>query len=82
MRRLAAQESERTAKDIMDPIPTIRTEAPLAEAAALIVKGRGNIVAVLDAHDKIAGILTTWDVTRAVAEGRHDDRLDAIMSRR
>jgi glutamate dehydrogenase (NAD(P)+) len=81
VRRLAAKESERTAKDIMDPMPTIRTEASLAEAAALIVQGRGNIVAVLDAAEKIAGVLTTWDVTRAVAEGRHDGRLEAIMTR-
>jgi glutamate dehydrogenase (NAD(P)+) len=82
VRRLAARESERTAKDIMDPIPTVRIQASLAQAAALIVQGRGNIVAVLDAAEKIAGVLTTWDVTRAVAEGRQGGSLEAIMTRR
>jgi glutamate dehydrogenase (NAD(P)+) len=81
LRRLAGRESERTAKDIMEPIPTVRMDAPLAEAAGLIVQGRGNMVAVLDPEDRIAGVLTTWDVTRAVAEGASAGSLEAVMSR-
>ncbi|MCU0585350.1 MAG: CBS domain-containing protein, partial [Desulfobacterales bacterium] len=82
LRRLAARESERTAKDIMETIPTIRVDASLAEAAALIVRGRGNIIAVLDPQERIAGVLTTWDITRAVAEGDSAGSLEAIMTRR
>jgi glutamate dehydrogenase (NAD(P)+) len=81
VRRLAARESERTAKDIMEPMPTVRIDAPLNEVAALIVQGRGNIIAVLGPDDRIAGVLTTWDVTRAVAQGACEGSLEAIISR-
>ena len=81
VRRLAARESERTAKDIMEPMPTVRIDTPLTEVAALIVQGRGNIIAVLGLDDRIAGVLTTWDVTRAVAEGACEGSLAAIMTR-
>jgi glutamate dehydrogenase (NAD(P)+) len=81
VRRLAATESERTAKDIMEPMPTVRIDTPLTEVAALIVQGRGNIIAVLGRDDRIAGVLTTWDVTRAVAEAACEGSLEAIISR-
>jgi glutamate dehydrogenase (NAD(P)+) len=81
VRRLASKESERTAKDIMDPMPTVAIDAPLTAVAALIVQGRGNIIAVLGPDDRIVGVLTTWDVTRAVAEGACEGRLETIMSR-
>ncbi len=80
LRRLAACESERTAKDIMEPIPTIGVGSSLTAAAALIVQGRGNIVAVLDPQGKLAGVLTTWDITRAVAEGASAGNLEAVMT--
>jgi glutamate dehydrogenase (NAD(P)+) len=82
VRRLAARESERTAKDIMEPMPTVRIDTPLTEVAALIVQGRGNIIAVIGPDEKVAGVLTTWDVTRAVAEGACEGSLEAIMTRR
>jgi glutamate dehydrogenase (NAD(P)+) len=47
VRRLAAKESERTAKDIMEPMPTVWIDTPVTEVAALLVQGRGNIIAVL-----------------------------------
>jgi CBS domain-containing protein len=59
----------------------VRIDTPLTEVAALIVQGRGNIIAVLGPDDRIAGVLTTWDVTRAVARGACEGSLEAIMSR-
>ena len=47
----------------------------------MIVQGRGNIIAVLGRDDRIAGVLTTWDVTRAVAEAACEGSLEAIISR-
>jgi glutamate dehydrogenase (NAD(P)+) len=81
IQRLTSKESERSAKDIMEPMPTIRVDNPLTEAAAMIVQGRGNIIAVLDADEKIAGVLTTWDIARAVAEGTCEGSLEKIMTR-
>jgi homoserine O-acetyltransferase len=65
----------------MEPMPTVQIDTPLTEVAALIVQGRGNIIAVLGPDEKIAGVLTTWDVTRAVAENACEGSLEAIMSR-
>jgi glutamate dehydrogenase (NAD(P)+) len=82
VRRLAERESERTAKDIMEPMPMVRVDTPLTQVAALIVQGRGNIIAVLGGEERIAGVVTTWDITRAVAEGTCEGSLEAIMTKR
>jgi len=82
VRRLAEKESERTAKDIMEPMPMVRIDTPLTQVAALIVQGRGNIIAVLGADERLVGVLTTWDITRAVAEGTCEGSLEAIMTQR
>ncbi|MBI5580523.1 MAG: CBS domain-containing protein [Deltaproteobacteria bacterium] len=82
VRRLAARESERTAKDVMEPIPAVRIDALLPEAAGLIVQSRSNIIAVLDPDGRIAGVVTTWDITRAIAEGICEGSLDKIMTRK
>jgi homoserine O-acetyltransferase len=66
----------------MEPMPTVRSDTPLTEVAALIVQGRGNIIAVLGADERIAGVLTTWDIARAVAEGSCEGSLEAIMTKR
>jgi glutamate dehydrogenase (NAD(P)+) len=80
--RLSERESERTARDILDPIPTVREDAPLEEAAALLVGSRSNIIAVLGPDRTLTGVVTTWDVTRAVAEGLGSTGVAAVMTRR
>lgn len=82
LNRLAAKEKERTAKDIMEPMPTIGTQATLAEAAAMIVESQSNIVAALSLDGRLAGVVTTWDITRATAEGGVEDRVEKIMTRK
>jgi glutamate dehydrogenase (NAD(P)+) len=82
VRRLAEKEGERTAKDIMEPMPMVRLNTPLTQVAALIVQGRGNIVAVLGDDERLVGVVTTWDITRAVAEGTCEGSLEAIMTKR
>ncbi len=80
--RLTAKEKERTAIDIMEPIPTVGIQAALADAAALIVESESNIIAVLTPEGKLAGVLTTWDITRATAEGVGEGSVEKIMSRK
>jgi glutamate dehydrogenase (NAD(P)+) len=82
LNRLTAKEKERTAEDIMEPMPTIGTQATLADAAALIVESQSNIVAVLSQDHKLAGILTTWDITRATAESICEDSVERIMTKK
>jgi glutamate dehydrogenase (NAD(P)+) len=81
LRRLADKESRRTAESIMEPMPTVGLDTGLQEAAEVIVKSRRNIVGVLDTDDKLAGVVTTWDITRATAQGVCDESVAAIMTR-
>ncbi len=74
LQRLAEKESKRTAKDMMEPMPTHRHHAGLQDAAELIVETQSSIIAVLSTDGKLAGVLTTWDITRAVAEGVCDQK--------
>jgi glutamate dehydrogenase (NAD(P)+) len=82
LNRLTTKEKERTAKDIMEPMPTVGINATLAEAAALIVETQTNIVAVLSRDDRLAGVVTTWDITRAAAEGVSEGTVEKIMTRK
>ena len=80
LRRLSAKESERTAADIMIPIPTIKVGRKLQEAAALMVEKGNNFIAILSPEEKIAGVLTAWDITRAIAGGMSDIEVEKIMT--
>ncbi len=80
--RLAAKERQRTAKDIMAPIPTISFEDKLEAAAKMIVGSQSNIVAVLSKDDKLVGVLTAWDITQAVAENVCEQTVETIMTRK
>jgi glutamate dehydrogenase (NAD(P)+) len=82
LNRLTAKEKERTAKDIMEPMPTVGIQATLADAAALIVRSQSHIVGVLSLDGKLAGVITTWDITRAAAEGGVEDKVEKIMTRK
>jgi homoserine O-acetyltransferase len=82
LNRLTTKEKERTAKDIMEPMPTVGIKASLAKAAAQIVESRSNIVAVLSRDGKLAGVITTWDITRAAAEGVSEGSVEKIMTRK
>ncbi len=80
IQRLTAKESELTANDIMVPIPTIDVNSILKEAAALIISKNRGIIAVLS-ENKLVGVVTDWDVTKATAKGVMNVKLDKIMTK-
>ncbi|MFX0037829.1 MAG: Glu/Leu/Phe/Val dehydrogenase dimerization domain-containing protein [Promethearchaeota archaeon] len=80
LQRLTAKERECTAKDIMIPIPTIDVNSTIQEAASLIIHEVSDIIAVLS-EDKLVGVVTDWDITKAIAEGNMDANLDKIMTK-
>ena len=56
--------------DVMHPAVTcLEGEAIKAIAERIVTKSVNHIV-VLDASGKLRGIVTSWDVTRAMAEGK------------
>ncbi|MFX1389618.1 MAG: Glu/Leu/Phe/Val dehydrogenase dimerization domain-containing protein [Promethearchaeota archaeon] len=79
LRRLTAKERERTAKDIMIPIPTIDIKSTLQDAASMIIKEESDIITVLSGG-KLVGVVTDWDITKAIAEGNINATLDKIMT--
>ena len=82
LQRLNAKESERTAKEIMIPIPTIPISATVQEVAAVLVKEQMSIAAVLSLENRIAGVVTTWDITEATADGICNVSIEHIMTRK
>jgi glutamate dehydrogenase (NAD(P)+) len=80
LQRLTAKERERTAKDIMIPIPATDVNSTIQEAASLIIEEVSDIIAVLS-EDKLVGVVTVWDITKAIAEGNIDATLDKIMTK-
>ena len=80
LQRLTAKESERTAKDIMIPIPTIDVNSNIQEASTLIIEKNSSIIAVLS-EDKLVGVVTVWDITKSNADEVGDVNLDKIMTK-
>ncbi len=82
IRRIAARESDRTAADIMDPIPTITAVCAVKEAAALMVEAVSSILAVVSPEGGLVGVVTEWDITQATAQDAPNDTpLTEIMTR-
>ncbi|OGT27815.1 MAG: glutamate dehydrogenase [Gammaproteobacteria bacterium RBG_16_66_13] len=81
VRRIASREGDRTASEILEPIPVITTTRSVQEAAAALVESGSPILAVVD-DSGLAGVITEWDITRATAQsGRPAACLTEIMSR-
>lgn len=81
IRRVAQRESDRTAAEIMIPIPTIQQNCSVSEAAARLVEAGSPILAVLSAQGELAGVVTEWDITRSMGQGSSGEQpLAQIMS--
>jgi glutamate dehydrogenase/leucine dehydrogenase/CBS domain-containing protein len=82
VQRLTAKERARTAKDIMVSMKTIDINSSVQAAAALITDGFNNIISVLSPQGKLAGVVTSWDITHAVSKGVCEEQsLERIMTR-
>ncbi len=82
LQRLTAKESARTARDIMIPMKTVNIDGSVQEAAAIITDGLNNMIAVVSDEDKLCGVVTAWDIARAVADGVCEElHLKTIMTR-
>jgi glutamate dehydrogenase (NAD(P)+) len=81
VRRIAVREMDRCARDIMGPIQTITAEAAVGEAARELLEGNGSLLAVVGRRGELRGVVTDWDINRAMAQGRAPDSpLAEIMS--
>ena len=82
IRRMASRETDRTAADVLEPVPLVAASSTIEEAAQLLVDCGCPILAVVDADRALAGVVTDWDIVRATAEkASRETPLEAIMTR-
>jgi glutamate dehydrogenase/leucine dehydrogenase/CBS domain-containing protein len=67
VQRIASMEKSRTARDIMEEAPTISVDQRITDAAKLLVDAHVSIVNVVSEKGKLIGIVTNWDITKAMA---------------
>jgi len=70
-------------KDVMigeEEVITIKEDATIEEAANVIMKGQFTHLPVISDGEKLVGIVTAWDISKAVAKKYR--RLEEIMTRR
>ncbi len=67
VQRIASMEKSRKARDIMANAPTIEVDKSITDAANLLVNTAVSIVNVVSEKGKLIGIVTNWDITRAMA---------------
>ncbi|MDD9301189.1 MAG: CBS domain-containing protein [Desulfobacter sp.] len=65
--RIAAKEKSKTARDVMERVPGISLDKSIADAANLLLASQGSMVTVVSQKGKLIGIVTHWDITRAMA---------------
>jgi glutamate dehydrogenase (NAD(P)+) len=83
VQRIAARESDRTAAEIMESIPTISMKSTVKQAAASLIDGNSPILAVVSAKDELVGVVTGWDITRATSIGSPDTLpLEKVMTQK
>ena len=80
--RITSSERDRTAGEIMEPMQTIQIDKSVREAAARLVEANCQILAVVSESGDLVGVITDWDITRAMSMGYPDDQpVEKIMSR-
>ncbi len=63
--------SKITVKDIMHtPVTTVRNDAPMIEAAQLMLDKKISGLPVLDAYDNVVGIVTESDIFRMIVQSQ------------
>jgi uncharacterized protein (DUF39 family)/CBS domain-containing protein len=68
--------------DVMSrDVVTVREDIDVGEAAHLIVNGSFDHLAVVSGDGRLMGIITAWDISKAVASGKAS-RISEIMTRR
>ena len=65
---------------IIRDVKTIRDSASIAEAAKLIMETQTTHIPVLSSDGQLAGIVTAWDISAAVA--KRSEELAEIMSKK
>jgi uncharacterized protein (DUF39 family) len=78
---LEVRRKEPTVSEVMRrDVPTIRTDEDLKSAARLLVYHGIDHLPVVDSYGRLTGIVTSWDIARALAYG--SIKLEEVMTKR
>jgi len=75
------KESPNVGEVMSREVVTVREDIKIDQAAKLIVNGSFDHLPVVSADGKLMGIITAWDISKAVASGK-TARISDIMTRR
>ena len=79
--RITSRERYRPIRDVMEPLTTIGPEMTLRQAATLLVDDPNEMLSVVQ-DGQLLGVVTDWDITNAIAQGRPETLpVSEIMSR-
>lgn len=67
-------------KDVMSDVATIKVGFGVRDAARKIIQDKFNHLPVVDIDNKLVGIVTSWDVSKALALSKNE-KLEPIMTR-
>jgi len=81
IKRIALKEKSRKVADIMEKPPGIDVNKSLKDAAKLLVESSMPIVTVVSEKNRLIGIVTQWDITKAAASGTdYNNPLTTVMT--
>ncbi len=81
IKRIASKEKSRKVADIMEKPPRIDVNKSLKESAQLLIDSSTPIVTVVSQKDRLIGIVTEWDITKAAASGTdYNNPLTTVMT--
>ncbi len=63
------QREVKVVRSVMSQAVTINAETSIKEAARIMIERNVNHLPVIDAEGRLVGIVTSWDIARAVAAG-------------
>ncbi len=80
--RITSREKDRKASDIMESIITLQATDTVQEAAKLLVETGCPILAVINPHNDLVGVISNWDITKAASRGPLEKAtIDQVMTR-
>lgn len=80
--RIVSRESNRVASEVMVEMATVGAHCTVQDAARVLVEKNTDILSVVDAHERVVGIVTDWDITQAASQNKIAGvKVDEIMTR-
>lgn len=82
IRRISSRERSRTAGELMETAITIQSACTIQDAALDLIDTGSSLLAIVDEQGALVGVVTQWDITRAVADGLDPNLpIEKIMTR-